>query len=318
MALDLITVGRISVDLYAQEAYQSFADPQTFRKSIGGSPTNVAVAAARLGLAAAVATKVGSDPLAPYVLGKLTSFGVDTEFVGIEPGGQTPVVLASLDPPEDPSIIFYRGAAAPDTNILASDISPATIQEAKALWISACALATGETAAACFNWLEQRARKTHTLIDLDYRPSLWSDVTPARAAAQRAIALSTVVVGNIAECDMAIGETDPLAIADNLLNRGVTLACIKMGGGGVLLASATERVRVEPLRIQLVCGLGAGDAFGGALVYGLINGLSLLAMGELANGAGAYVASRLMCADSMPQLEALTDFISVHRKGSST
>lgn len=88
MALDLITVGRISVDLYAQEPYQSFADPQTFRKSIGGSPTNVAVAAARLGLAAALATKVGSDLLAPYVLGKLTSFGVDTEFVGIEPGAR--------------------------------------------------------------------------------------------------------------------------------------------------------------------------------------------------------------------------------------
>lgn len=98
MTLDLITVGRISVDLYAQEAHQSFSDPQTFRKSIGGSPTNVAVAAARLGLAAAVVTKLGGDQLAPYALAKLASFGVDVTFVGREPTGQTPVVLASLDP----------------------------------------------------------------------------------------------------------------------------------------------------------------------------------------------------------------------------
>ncbi len=315
MTLDLITVGRISVDLYAQEAHQSFSDPQTFRKSIGGSPTNVAVAAARLGLAAAVVTKLGGDQLAPYALAKLASFGVDVTFVGREPSGQTPVVLASLDPPEDPSIIFYRGAAAPDTMISTSVVPPEDIKGTKALWISACALAAGTTATACFDWLQLRDRKVHTFIDLDYRPSLWSDVQSARVAAQRAIELSTVVVGNISECDMAIGESDPDSIADALLARGVTLACIKMGDAGVLLATASERVRVGPLQIQLVCGLGAGDAFGGALVYGLLTGLTLRAIGELANGAGAYVASRLMCADSMPDLVALTDFVAVHRKG---
>lgn len=315
MPMDLITVGRISVDLYAQEANHSFADPQTFIKSIGGSPTNVAVAAARLGLSAAVVTKVGGDLLGPYALEKLASFGVDTSYVGLEPTGQTPVVLASLDPPADPSIIFYRGTAAPDTSIHSADVPPTEIHEARALWISACALATGATAAACFEWLELRGRKVHTFIDLDYRASLWSDAGSACAAAQRAIELSTVVVGNIAECEMAIGQTVPEIIADELLARGVTLACIKLGGDGVLLATATERVRIKPLQIQLVCGLGAGDAFGGALVYGLLSGLELPAIGEFANGAGAYVAARLMCADSMPDLVTLADFISVHRKG---
>ncbi|MDA3022344.1 MAG: PfkB family carbohydrate kinase [Actinomycetota bacterium] len=315
MSLDLITVGRISADLYAQESNQSFTDPQTFRKSIGGSPTNVAVAAARLGLAAGVVTKVGGDLLAPYVLAKLRSFGVDTSFVGVEPMGQTPVVLAALDSPGDPSIIFFRGTSAPDTTIDAAAVPRKDIQETGALWISAGALATGTTATTCFDWLELRGRKTHTFIDLDYRPSLWTDSAVARAAAQRAIELSTIVVGNIAEYDMAIGQRAPEVIADALLDRGVTLACIKMGGDGVLLATASERVRVKPLQIQLVCGLGAGDAFGGALVYGLNANLSLPAIGELANGAGAYVASRLMCADSMPELQALGDFISVHRKG---
>ncbi len=80
---DIITVGRISIDLYANELGASFLDPQTFTKSIGGSPTNVAIAAARLGSSAAVVTKVGSDVLAPYAIAKLKSFGVDTQFVGV-------------------------------------------------------------------------------------------------------------------------------------------------------------------------------------------------------------------------------------------
>ena len=315
MPMDLITVGRISVDLYAQEANQSFSEPQTFKKSIGGSPTNVAVAAARLGLSAAVVTKVGGDPLGPYVLAKLASFGVDTSYVGIDAAGQTPVVLAALDQPSDPSIIFYRGPAAPDTTIATTTVPPAVIQEAKVLWFSACALASGTTATTCLQWLELRSRKIHSIIDLDYRASLWSDAAAARSAAQRAIELSTVVVGNIAECDMAIGQSDPEAIADALLDRGVELVCIKMGGDGVLLATTSERVRIKPLQIQPVCGLGAGDAFGGALVFGLISGFALPALGELANGAGAYVAARLMCADSMPDLANLNDFIAVHRRG---
>jgi 5-dehydro-2-deoxygluconokinase len=106
--LDLITVGRVSVDLYAEQLNASFAQPQTFKKSIGGSPTNVAVAAAKLGHKSAVITKVGGDPLGGYVVEKLKELGVDTSLVGTDQTGMTPVVLAALDPPEDPQIIFYR------------------------------------------------------------------------------------------------------------------------------------------------------------------------------------------------------------------
>ena len=316
MALDLLSVGRVSVDLYAQEPNRSFSEPQTFMKSVGGSPTNVAVAAARLGLHSGVATKVGGDLLAPFVLAKLAGFGVDTSYAGVDPQGLTPVVLASLDPPADPAIIFYRGAAAPDTTILATDVPEQVIRDCRVLWISSCALAVGTTADACFAWLDQRARAEHTIIDLDYRPTLWADPADARRAAQRAIDAGTVVVGNRDECEMAIGETDPDSAADELLSRGVRLAIVKMGAGGVLLATEHERLRVPPLSIDVVCGLGAGDAFGGALAYGLLEGLPLDRIGELANGAGAYVASRLMCADAMPDLASLTSFVLDHRKGS--
>jgi 5-dehydro-2-deoxygluconokinase len=301
VALDLITVGRVSVDLYATELGVSFLEPQTFAKSIGGSPTNVAVAAAQYGLAAAVVTKVGSDQLGEYVRTRLAEFGVDIRFVGIDSSAPTPVVLAALDPPEDPQIAFYRGAAAPDTTCSLSDVSEQEIRSARAFWMSVGALAQGSTAEASFEWLAMRNRAPFTILDLDYRPTLWPDVATARAAAQRAIASSTVVLGNRAECEMAIGETEPDAAADALLALGIELAIIKMGGGGVLLATSDERIRVTPVPITVVCGLGAGDAFGGALVYGLLSGWPLAEVGAFANAAGGHVAGELTCADAMPK-----------------
>lgn len=314
MARDLIAVGRISVDLYAHELYASFAEPQTFTKAIGGSPTNVAVAAARLGHSAAIVTKVGDDQLGPYVLAKLASFGVDTAFV-TSAEGLTPIVLASLDPPESPAIQFYRAAVAPDTLLNVGDLPEQEIRDCGVLWMSACALAQGVTAQTCLTWLGQRDRMEHTILDLDYRPSFWASPELARAAAQEAIPRSTIVLGNRAECEMALGVNDPDAAVDELLARGVTTAIVKMGADGVLLASAHDRVAVEPLVIDVACGLGAGDAFGGALVHGLLAGWPLDMIGRFANAAGALVASRPMCSDGMPTVDELDMFMEDTEEG---
>lgn len=307
--LDLITVGRISVDLFAEQINTSFSEPQTFHKSIGGSPTNVAVAAARLGHTSAIISKVGVDPLGQYVVKKLQEFGVNTDFVKVAESGLTPVVLASQDPPEDPKIIFHRQPSAPDTQLTLNDIDSQTLLAAKIFWVSACALSNGETAKSAVKWLEMRERRAESIIDLDYRPSFWPNVEAARVAAQEAISHCTIAIGNIAECQVALGISDPQAAADDLLNRGVRLAIVKMGGDGVLLATKEERIVIEPLSIKLVCGLGAGDAFGGALVHGLLSGWSLKQIGEFANAAGAYLASELMCSDAMPTIEVLNSFI---------
>jgi len=307
--LDLLTVGRISVDLFSEQINTSFSQPQTFQKSIGGSPTNVAVAAAKLGHKSAVVTKVGVDPLGEFVVNKLQSFGVDTSFVKVAESGLTPVVLASQDPPEDPKIIFHRQPSAPDTQLIASDIDDQTLKSAKNFWVSACALSQGTTAESIFHWLEVRGRAKETIIDLDYRPSFWKSREDARVAAQRALSHCTIAIGNIAECDVALGITDPNRAADDLLNRGISLAIVKMGGDGVLLATKEKVHVVKPLPIKLVCGLGAGDAFGGALIHGLLSGWDLEKIGAFANAAGAYLASELMCSDAMPSLEILNKFI---------
>ncbi|MFM1917156.1 MAG: hypothetical protein RJB01_671 [Actinomycetota bacterium] len=302
MALDLISVGRVSVDLYANEINASFLDPQTFSKSVGGSPTNVAVAAARYGRSAAPLTGVGADSLGDYVCARLESWNVTTDYIEHVAGAQTPVVLAALDPPEDPQIIFYRGSDAPDTQLRRTPERDAAVREARIFWMSQGALAHGETAQSSFDWLAMRANADgqYTILDLDYRPSMWADEGVARVAARRAIAHSNVVVGNRAECAMALGVEDPESAADALLDHGVWLAIVKMGGGGVLLATKDERVRVSPLPITVLCGLGAGDAFGGALVHGLLAQWSLTEIGEFCNAAGAYVTTKLTCADAMP------------------
>ena len=307
--LDLLALGRISVDLYAQEPGASFLEPQTFVKSIGGSPSNVAVAAARLGLRSAVVTAVGADPLGEYTVARLGALGVETRYVTVRPYGRTPVVLVALEDPAEPTITFLRDPDAPDTMIESDAVDADTVAACRVLWTSGATLAAGPTARTAMRWLEQRARRPHTVLDLDLRPSLWSDPSEATAAAARAIELSSVVIGNRAECAMALGTSEPHAAADALLSRGVTTAVVKMGADGVLLATAGERVLIDPVPVTVRCGSGAGDAFGGALAAGLVKGWSLVRTGRLANAAGALVTSRLTCADAMPTLAELEAFV---------
>lgn len=307
--VDLLALGRISVDLYAQEPGASFLEPQTFVKSIGGSPSNVAVAAARLGLRSAVVTAVGDDPLGEYTITKLAALGVQTRYVARQKGGRTTVVLVALEDPAEPTITFLRAPDAPDTAIAPDAVDGETLAACRVLWVSGSTLAVGATADTAMRWLERRARRPHTVLDLDLRPALWADPSEAKAAAGRAIALSSVVIGNRSECAMAVGSSDPHNAADALLARGVSTAVVKMGADGVLLATADERVFIEPIPVTVRCGSGAGDAFGGALAAGLVHGWTLPRIGQVANAAGALVTSRLTCADAMPTLPELEAFV---------
>ena len=303
--IEVLSVGRISVDLYAVEPHVGFDGQQSFQKSVGGSPTNVAVAAAQLGHRVALVTKVGDDSFGDYARARLSEWGVLTNFVARQPNSQTPLALAALTPPETPTVIFYRGPAAPDTTLTENDVPADVVRDARILWISQGSLAQGSTANTCLAWMGLRTRDQHTILDLDYRPSLWADRDAARAMATRAISLATVVVGNREECDVAVGTSDPDAAADALLAAGARLAIIKLGADGALLATATERIRIPATPIGLVCGLGAGDAFGGALCHGLLNDWGVERIGRFANAAGALVSTRLTCADAMPTIAEL-------------
>lgn len=300
MAVDVLSVGRVSVDLYAKEANAGFDSQQSFTKSVGGSPTNLAVACAQLGLSAALATRVGDDEFGKYVINRLNQFGVDTSFVGIQKNAQTPLAFAALTPPETPAIVFYRGEAAPDTQLETDSVSEEVVRGSKILWIAQSSLSQGTTSMTCLEWMRMREKSSHTILDLDYRPTLWASKDEARRLAGQAIALASIVVGNLEECEVALGTSDPDLAADMLLAAGVKLAIIKLGAEGVLMKSASQTCLISAHPVEVVCGLGAGDAFGGALCFGLLSDWELEKMGSFANAAGALVATRLTCADAMP------------------
>ena len=174
MSLDLLTVGRVSVDLYADAPGAGWLDDQRFVKSIGGTATNVAVAAARLGRRSAVLTKVGADPFGEYVVAKLHSFGVDTRFVGRHPTLRTPLAFAAMTPPEDPQLLFYRGDKAPDMELHPGDVDAATVADVGVLWVAGSATAEEPARSTIAGILAERGRQAHTVLDLDYRAALWA------------------------------------------------------------------------------------------------------------------------------------------------
>ena len=298
--LELLTLGRISIDLYCDQIGADWQAAETFSKAVGGSPTNVAIAAARLGHRTAVFTKVGADPFGEVAIGELRDFGVDTRYVSVEPGTVTPLAFAVLDPPEDPQLLFRRDPPVPDFQLRPDDVDPATVAEVPILWITASALSQEPSASTASGMLQVRGRRRHTVLDLDYRPTFWRSREDASARIGAAVEHATIAVGNREECAVAVGTDDPREAAARLRAKGVELAVVKLGGDGVLLSSHRGERLIEPPPIEVLCGLGAGDAFGGALAHGLLNSWPHERTIAFANAAGGIVASRLLCSQAMP------------------
>jgi 5-dehydro-2-deoxygluconokinase len=305
--LDLLTVGRISIDLYCGQIGAGWLAARTFDRAVGGSPTNVAIAAARLGRHAAVVTKVGADPFGRMALDELHGFGVDSRWVGVEPGAVTPLAFAALDPPADPQLHFRRDPPVPDLQLHRGEVPDEVVAGARILWVSGGALSASPSRETVQGWLTTRGRHGETILDLDYRPSFWSSPDEATAVIGAAVGSATIAVGNREECAVAVGSADPHEAADRLLARGVRLAIVKLGGDGVLLAGPSERRLIAPAPIDVVCGLGAGDAFGGALCHGLLAGWPSERTVAFANAAGGIVASRLLCSAAMPEVDEVED-----------
>ncbi|MEU1331711.1 5-dehydro-2-deoxygluconokinase [Streptomyces sp. NPDC005865] len=298
-------MGRIGVDLYPLQAGVPLAEVAAFGKFLGGSASNVAVAAARLGRRVAVITRTGDDPFGAYLHGALREFGVDDRWVSSVPGLPTPVTFCEIFPPDDFPLYFYRLPKAPDLEMYEDELDLDAIAAARILWMTGTGLCAEPSRSATLAALAHRARAGSgsgtTVFDLDWRPMFWADPEEARPHYAAALAHATVAVGNIDEVEIATGEREPRAAARALLDAGVELAVVKQGPAGVLAMNrAGEAVRVPPLPVKVLNGLGAGDAFGGALCHGLLAGWELERIMRYANAAGAIVASRLECSSAMP------------------
>ncbi|WP_328317545.1 5-dehydro-2-deoxygluconokinase [Streptomyces sp. NBC_00388] len=307
---DLITMGRIGVDLYPLQAGVGLAQVDTFGKFLGGSATNVAVAAARLGRRTAVVTRTGADPFGEYLHQELRAFGVDDRWVTPVPGLPTPVTFCEMFPPDDFPLYFYRQPKAPDLEMYGEELDLGAIRDARVFWMTGTGLCAEPSRTATLTALAARsagpahpqstpAEPRATVFDLDWRPMFWTDDPKPQYA--RALRHATVAVGNIDEVEIATGEREPRAAAEALLAHGPELAVVKQGPGGVLAVHRDGRTaEVPPVPVEVVNGLGAGDAFGGALCHGLLAGWELERTMRYANAAGAIVASRLACSSAMP------------------
>ncbi|MET9145663.1 5-dehydro-2-deoxygluconokinase [Streptomyces sp. NPDC004042] len=301
MVYDVITMGRIGVDLYPLQTGVPLSRVSAFGKFLGGSAANVAVAAARLGRRTAVITRTGEDPFGDYLHEALRGFGVDDRYVTAVPALPTPVTFCEVFPPDDFPLYFYRRPKAPDLEIDAHDLDLPAVASARVFWVTGTGLSEEPSRTATLAALAHRARSGHTVFDLDWRPVFWTDPAAARPFYAEALRHATVAVGNLDEVEVATGVREPRAAARALLDAGAELAVVKQGPAGVLaLDRAGRAAEVPPLPVEVLNGLGAGDAFGGSLCHGLLAGWDLAHVMRYANAAGAIVASRLECSSAMP------------------
>jgi 5-dehydro-2-deoxygluconokinase len=264
-----------------------------------------------------VLTKVGPDGFGSYARQALADFGVDNRFVGTAPELLTPVVFCALDPPEDPPLLFYRLPTAPDLTLTAQDVPWQLVTEVPLLWVTGTGVSAEPARSTQLEMLSRRGRPDSvagrwTVLDLDWRPMFWQSPAEAHEQYQRMLPYVSVAVGNRSEVEVAVGTSDPRQAAHRLIECGVELALVKLGADGVLVATADSMTVVAPQRVKVVCGLGAGDAFGAAVVHGLLSGWVAVRIAEYANAAGAIVASRLACADAMPSLAELAELLGRH------
>jgi 5-dehydro-2-deoxygluconokinase len=309
---EVLTMGRIGVDIYPLQVGARLEDVTSFGKYLGGSATNVAVAASRLGRRSAVITGTGDDPFGRFLHRALRGFGVDDRFVTTVPGLPTPITFCEIFPPDDFPIYFYRYPKAPDLELKRDELDMAAIRAADVFWVTVTGLSQEPSRSATLAALAERAKAGITVLDLDYRPALWPWRGEARRWVQEALPHATIAVGNLDECETATGSRDPEKAGRALLDFGVDLAVLKQGPAGVLALDRTREVRVRPLRVEVVNGIGAGDAFGGALCHGLLAGWDTAAVMRFANAAGAIVASRLACADAMPTDDEVRELLAEH------
>ncbi|MDQ0726647.1 5-dehydro-2-deoxygluconokinase [Microbacterium sp. W4I20] len=308
-SIDVLAIGRIGVDLYPLQDGVGLEDVTSFGRYLGGSATNVAIAAARYGRTSALITRTGDDPFGSYARRELVRLGVSDRFVDVVPELHTPVTFCEIFPPDHFPLYFYRDPIAPDLVIHADEIDLDAVIGARVYWSTVTGLSREPSRSAHFAAWRARDRRPLTVLDLDYRPMFWESAEVAREHVARALDHVTVAVGNREECEIAVDETDPDRAADALLERGVELAIVKQGPKGVLAKTKDERVEVAPFAVDVVNGLGAGDAFGGALCHGLLAGWGLEQTMLWANAAGAIVAGRRECSTAMPDAAEVEEFL---------
>ena len=297
---EVLTIGRVGVDLYPLQDNVGLEDVETFSKSVGGSAGNVAIAAARHGRRAALISRTGGDAFGRFVHKALREMSVDDRFITELPDLRTPLTFCEMYPPDHFPLLFYRLPIAPDLMIRPEELDLDAIAAADVFWATVTGLSAEPSRSAHHAAWQARARRPLTILDLDYRPVFWVEPADASREVRAALPHVTLAIGNQEECEIAVGETEPMRAGKALLDAGVELAIVKQGPGGVLGMTKDAVVEVPPMPVSVINGLGAGDSFGGAVCHGLLSGWDLETILRFGNAAGAIVAGRRECSTAMP------------------
>jgi 5-dehydro-2-deoxygluconokinase len=282
--------GRIGIDLYPNQIETPLKDVRTYTRFVGGFAGNVATGLARLGVRVAIVSRVGDEGHGEFVREFLAREGVDVRFLRVEPYWPTPPTFCEVWPPDRFPITFYRKPTAPDWQLSPDDFDGDDVGEAPLLYATGTGLAQSPSRETTLNAM--RGHRGTTIFDLDWRPTLWerSDDYPNRA--REALAAADLVIGNEDEVEAAgAAGFEPLVL--------------KRGKRGATVYAEGDVVDVPGHPVEVVNGLGAGDAFAAALGHALLRGLPLAEGVRRANVAGALVASQLACSEAMPRLEEL-------------
>jgi len=294
--IEAVVVGRVGIDLYPNDLRTHLRAVRTYTRYVGGFAGNVSTGLARLGVRTAIVSRVGDDGHGEFVRDFLESEGIDTRFLAIDPNWLTPPTFCEIWPPDRFPLTFYRRPTAPDWQIQPSDFALDEVAQAPLLFATGTGLAQSPSRET--TELVLREHRGTTIFDLDWRPMLWDDPTAYADAVQHACSFADVVIGNTGEVEASGGVDLLLTLAPALI--------VKRGGDGAALYADGEVVDVPGIVVEVVNGLGAGDAFAAALGYALVRGLGLNEGIQLGNAAGAHVAQRVACSEAMPTLEELT------------
>jgi 5-dehydro-2-deoxygluconokinase len=325
--LDVITIGRSSVDLYGAQVGGRLEDMGSFQKYIGGSPTNMAAGTARLGLKSALITRVGDEHMGRFIREELAKEGVDVRGVRTDPERLTALVILGIRDQESFPLIFYRTDCA-DMALCEDDIDPGFIAEARSVVATGTHLSHPRTEAAVLKALRlAREAGAQTALDIDYRPNLWGlaghgagesrfiESAAVTAKLQSHLPLFDLIVGTEEEFHIAGGSTDTVQALRAV--RAVSqahLICKRGAKGAVAFTGAIpdslDDGETGPgFPIEVFNVLGAGDGFMSGLLKGWLDGEPWPVALKYANACGAFAVSRHGCTPAYPSLEELTYFL---------
>ena len=312
-AFEVLTMGRVGVDVYPEQIGVGLEDVTSFGKYLGGSATNVAVAAARHGRRTAVITRTGDDPFGRFIHQALRGFGVDDRFVTPLPACPTPVTFCEIFPPDDFPLYFYREPKAPDLEIDVDELDLDAIVDADIFWVTGTGFCGSRPARP--RWRRSSAyRGERTSRAHRPRPRLPADVlgVARRGAAQAigaALDLVDVAVGNLEECEVAVGERDPDAAADGCSTPASASRSSSRARPACSASRATSRSSCRRCTSTSSTGSVPATPSAARSATGCSPAGTPRRILRFANAAGAIVAGRLACADAMPTTAELEDVL---------